>query len=249
MNSAIIIEDIKKRSYRLQREQFLRQLKQDEEEAGEQYFPKRILEEAEENVSRKHADQGWKRYTVVGALFLGSAYIIYRLIILLTPNPKSKRFTLRASKPREDEIKPPTSENKEEEEERQGKPEPRPRGPKKMVMFSVDRKLDVLQELYPRRWVKFERNFQADWFVSSLREDRKPLVVDFFLENDSTEEDSIAIDMITSDMLDYPSETKDYFSSQSEYDSFIYEIKEKKDIFSSRGIVYRVLQMDKIQSI
>jgi hypothetical protein len=238
MNSSFIIEDIRKRSHRVHQEELLRRQREEDEEY-ETALPRRIINEAEENVSRKYALQGWKRISVVGALFLGSVYVIYRIMILLSPkSPIPKPVTFRPTQ--DPKPEPPKAEPKEEREEVEVR-----REPKRMVMFSVDRKLDLLQELYPRRWSKFERNFEAEWLQGSVRSESS-LTIDFFLEGGSDDEDSVAIDMITSDMLQYPSPDKTYFNSQEEFENFIFTIKEKKDLCTGRGIVYKVLQMDKM---
>jgi hypothetical protein len=253
MNPSVIIEDIRKRSHRVQREELIRRQREDEYEDDERIaLSRRLIIGAEENVARKHAAHSWKRTTVIGILSIGVAYIIYRTMTMLSPKTQLKGFSLKNAHPGKtdtdkDDVTPGEGDDiPQAPEQRQLKTDSRVGNSRRVVMFSVDQKLDILQELYPRRWSKFERNFQTEWLVTSLRRAEKSLSIDFFLEAVSDTEDSVAIDMITSDMLQYPCVTKEYFTSQEEFENFIFTIKEKKDLCSARGIVYKVLQTDKM---
>lgn len=79
MNTSIIIDDIRKRSIRVQRDKILDRIRQ-EEEIAEAALPRRIILEAEEKAKQKILIQGWKKTACMVAMFLGAGYIIYRLL-------------------------------------------------------------------------------------------------------------------------------------------------------------------------
>lgn len=235
MNTSVIIEDIRKRSHRIHSDELQRR---QELEGGyfETALTRRIINEAEEKSNNKFSLQSWKRTGIVIGVVLGAAFIIYRILIMISPNSSGTRFVTNPVKQRE----PPEDSAPEDPPHSSPKPVTR-----KVVMFDVDRKLDVLQDIYPILWRKYVRNYQADWLISPLKGNPK-LTVDFYYDGAFETDSKKALDMITSDMLQFPSESGNYFETQEDFENFIFIIKTKKDLCTERGIVYKVLQMDKI---
>lgn len=89
--SSIIHEDIRKRSIRIQRDQILNQLRQDEDLAMTS-IPRRIIMEVEDRAREAVDSNSWKRYFIMFIIAASVVYGLYRLINIL--NARMSEFSL-----------------------------------------------------------------------------------------------------------------------------------------------------------
>ena len=236
MNTSIIIDDIRKRSIKIQRDKILEKIRQ-EEELEATTLPRRIILEAEERAKEKIALQGWKRNLSFLVIFLGAGYAIYRILIAgrqklsnrkPVPKPLSASFAIQ-------------TENTVEEEDEEEEFDNHTRKPAK-VTFDIDnidskshgdKEMEKLKIDYPKHWRGFERDYEPDWLRSNVTGQMK-----FGFYN---KELRIAIDMITSEMLQYPN---DHFSTQEDFENSIYDRQLKKDLSEHHSITYKIVNID-----
>ena len=232
MNTSIIIDDIRKRSIKIQRDKILEKIRQ-EEELEATTLPRRIILEAEERAKEKIALQGWKRNLSFLVIFLGAGYAIYRILIAgrqklsnrkPVPKPLSASFAIQ-------------TENTVEEEEFDNRTRKLAK-----VTFDIDnidstspddKEMEKLKIDYPKHWRGFERDYEPDWLRSNVTGQMK-----FGFYN---KELRIAIDMITSEMLQYPN---DHFSTQEDFENSIYDRQLKKDLSEHHSITYKIINLD-----
>lgn len=202
MNSSIIIDDIRKRSIRVQRDQMIERLKQ-EEEFFETSVPKRIIMEAEERAREKVQSQGWKKTFVFVVFMIACAYLIFRYIktnMGVKPQvQKQKKKMMITTEIQTDPVETPVPE-------------------KRAVKFSIDEKMERIKLAYPDTWKEFERNVKFPWLRSPIS---GPMFVDFYLEDER-----LAIDVIHNDMLEYPNI---YHTTEEQFENYVYERKLKMD--------------------
>jgi hypothetical protein len=176
MNSSIIINDIRKRSIRLQREQILDDIRR-EEEYYEAPLPKRIIIEAEERAKEKTNSHSWKKSLLL-TLFIGlSFYLVFRFMIQnvsAPPPPKLKPKPLSATIAIQTDQAEVSS----------------------RVSFQVDEKLERLREEFKQDWKYFERDVRLPWLKSPIS---GPMFFDFY-----SPELKMAVDVLNNDMLEYP---------------------------------------------
>lgn len=75
--TSIIMDDIRKRSIRIQRDQILERIKQ-EEEFQNLSLPKQLIIEAEERARERIDGQSWKKYFIMVLIMTGIGYIIFK---------------------------------------------------------------------------------------------------------------------------------------------------------------------------
>lgn len=168
MNSSIIISDIRKRSIRLQREQILENVRQ-EEALYDMPLSQRLINEAEERAREKTDSQSWKKSFMLFLFFLGCMYILYRLLKTdirkeLRP-PKMVTTSIQTDSP----------------------------DPIRQVRFTEDPKLERLKQEYPREWKNFDRDQTIEWLRSPIT---GPLLVDFLYERHGLAVDVINNDIL-----------------------------------------------------
>lgn len=86
--TSIIHEDIRKRSIRLQRDQILSQMRQ-EEEYGFTSIPRRLIMEVEERARESVDSNSWKRYAVLLIITGAIIYGLYKIVKLANASYKS----------------------------------------------------------------------------------------------------------------------------------------------------------------
>jgi hypothetical protein len=212
MNSSVIINDIRKRSIRLQRDHILESIR-NEEQFFETPLPKRIIIEAEERAREKTDSHSWKKTTFL-VIFIGLCfYLLFRFMSQGIPPPiqVSKRKI------------PPLSSTIAIQTESQ----PSPSTPR--LTFNIDEKLERLKREYSHSW-KFEKDFQPSWLTSPIS---GQMTIDFY-----NPDETLALDIIKNDMLEYPNP---YHNSEEEFENFIYDRKLKLDLCKDRGIDYQEL--------
>jgi hypothetical protein len=216
MNSSIIINDIRKRSIRLQREQILENIRR-EEEYYEAPLPQRIIIEAEERAKEKTNSHSWKK-TALLTLFIGICfYIVFRFMSKATAPPTILEPPF--PKPR---LKPSVAIAIQTDDT-----------PSQKVSFQLDEKLERLKEEFMGGdWKEFDRDVYPTWLKSPIS---GPMGFDFY-----SSELKIAIDVLYNDMLEYPN---CYHKTEEQFENFIYERKIKMDLCSERGIEYQELAM------
>lgn len=221
MNSSIIINDIRKRSIRLQREQILENIRR-EEDYYEAPLPQRIIIEAEERAREKTNSHSWKK-TALLTLFIGICfYLVFRFMSQATSLPQP----LLPKQPIKPRLKPSVSISIQTDT-------PESPGPVQKVSFQLDEKLERLKEEYlGGDWREFDRDVYPTWLKSPIS---GPMGFDFYAS-----ELKIAIDVLYNDMLGYPN---CYHKTEEQFENFIYERKIKMDLCSERGIEYQELAM------
>lgn len=222
MNTSIIIDDIRKRSIRLQREQLLEQLKH-EEDFESMTIPKRIILEAEERAKERVSSQGWKK-TVLFTLFLiGLGYLLYKYIA--RDNGKQPMII----KPPKPELVSMSIQTEEDIEE------PVVNEPKRVSFQLFDKEVEFARHVKSRELRTFyKRNFTEDWLVN--KSTGKPMTFDFYNDNEDH-----AIDIISREMLIYPN---DMFETQEDFEMSIYERELKKQLCRQRSIEYEIIVAD-----
>lgn len=213
MNTSIIIDDIRRRSIRVQRDKILERIRQ-EEEIATTTLPRKIIREAEERARERVALQGWKRHLAFIAVILGVGYVIYRILgnrqRLVRPRVKSTSFAIQT----------------EGIDENTG-------NAKRAVSFESEKdwKLERFKLEHPMTWKQFERDGQPDWLVSDVS---GRLSFDFF-----NTELKLAIDVINKDMLRFPS--PGYFETQEEFENSVYNRKLKSELSSANSFSYKTI--------
>lgn len=91
--SSIIFDDIRKRSIRVQRDQILSQIRQDED-LGMTSIPRRIIMEVEERARETVESNTWKRYLLLFIIITSVIYGMYRLVNTL--NAKFSQYSLQS---------------------------------------------------------------------------------------------------------------------------------------------------------
>ena len=230
MNTSIIIDDIRKRSIKIQRDKILEKIRQ-EEELEATTLPRKIIMEAEERAREKIALQGWKRNLSFIAIFLGAGYIIYR--ILMTGRQKLSR---KKTPPVTSSFAIQTETVEEEKEENDVKPKP------SRVTFNVEpkdeeeslpREIRKLKTDYPRHWKGFQPNYEFPWLTSNVTGQMK---FDFY-----NSDLKIGIDMITAEMLEYPNV---HFTTQEDFENSVYDRQLKLELSDDHSITYKVINLD-----
>lgn len=233
MNTSIIIDDIRKRSIRVQRDKILDRIRQ-EEEIAEAALPRRIILEAEEKAKQKILIQGWKKTACMVILGLGVSYVIYRLLAMQQQKkPERKPPVIKRNLSIQTEMVNEQDDNDEEKPNR------------KTVKFEIDgdeeevgdAKLEKLQTMYPKLWKTFERDSGPEWLVSNLTGGK--MAFDFYSEEMST-----GIDMISSDMLQYPGPSTVHFETQEDFENSIYNRKLKEELCEDNSLVYKLINLD-----
>jgi len=176
MNSSIIIDDIRKRSIRVQREQILERIR-NEEDFYDQPLPRRIIQEAEERAKERVSSSGWKKTIIIILLFLAMGYIVFRSMMLSAKEPVYAPVQI----PRMITTEIQTDETPVE---------------RKNIRFDLDERFEKLKEVYPHTWKEFEMDFQEEWLRSPIS---GLLVVRYYHP-----ELRVAVDVLYSDMLEFP---------------------------------------------
>lgn len=177
MNSSIIIDDIRRRSIRLQRDQFLDRIRQ-EEDFYEQPLPKRIIIEAEERAKDRISSSGWKKMMFVIFLFIAIGYIIFKS--MLNNSTPEVRIPTRAPRMVTTEIQTDSPLEK------------------KAVRFEIDNHLEKLKDEFPTEWRSFETNFRREWLRSPIS---GLLTIHYY-----NSEMNLVVDVFHNDMLVYPNQ-------------------------------------------
>lgn len=98
MMTSIIMDDIRKRSIRIQRDQILERIKQ-EEDFQNLSFPKQLIIEAEERARERVEGQSWKKYFIMLLIMTGIGYIIFKFtrnnVPVSQPSPPSEKKSVK----------------------------------------------------------------------------------------------------------------------------------------------------------
>jgi hypothetical protein len=213
MNSSVIINDIRKRSIRLQRDHILDSIR-NEEQFYETPLPQRIIIEAEERAREKTDSHSWKK-TAFMVVFIGlSFYLIFRFMSqsipppLTAPKRKLPKLSTTIAVQTDQDLSPT---------------------PTTRLTFHMDEKLEKLKTEYSHTW-KFERDYQPSWLLSPIS---GLMTIDFY-----NPDDNLCLDVIRYDMLAYPNS---YHDSEETFENFIYERKLKAELCHKQGLDYQEL--------
>lgn len=221
MNSSIIIDDIRRRSIRVQRDQILEQIKR-EEEIEALTIPKRFIFEAEERAKERINEQGWKKNFFLAILFLISGFLIIKFTRSLTATAPSPSI----SEPQPESQ--PEPENKKNVRFNLKSPEPE---------YDPEdyepNKLELLMRDYPKKWRVFSSKFTAEWLVSDVSGDMQ---FDFF-----DEEGMVAVDYDPRDFFKFPNSLT---NDEIQFQNMIYDKDLKRSICEERNIEYKEITMD-----
>lgn len=177
MNSSIIIDDIRRRSIRLQRDQILERIRQ-EEDFYEQPLPKRIIIEAEERAKDRISSSGWKKTMFIIFLFISIGYIIFKFMLINS----TTEVRIPPRQPRMVTTEIQTESPLE----------------RKAVRFELDSHLEKLKNEFPSDWRGFENGFSREWLRSPIS---GPLVIRYYHPDMN-----LAVDVFHNDMLEYPNQ-------------------------------------------
>lgn len=232
MNTSIIIDDIRKRSIKIQRDKILEKIRQ-EEELEAVTLPRKIIQEAEERAKEKIALQGWKRNLSFVVIFLGAGYAIYRILMAgkqkLNPRkpPSSTSFAIQTETilDDDDDVEYDAREKTVINDER------------KTIKFNIpkikDRETEKLKTVYPKHWKEFERDYEPPWLVSRVSGQ-----MSFGFYHSGLK---IGIDMITSEMLEFPNK---HFSTQEDFENSIYDRQLKTELSEDYSVTYKIVNLD-----
>jgi hypothetical protein len=215
MNSSIIIDDIRKRSIRVQRDQILERLRH-EEDLYDQPLPKRIIIEAEERAKERVSSSGWKKTFIFILLFLSMGYIVFRFMMISAKEPQHEVPIPRHPRMITTEIQTDSPPNE-----------------RKSIRFDIDERFEKLKEEYPHDWKEFENDFQEEWLRSPIS---GPLFIQYYHP-----ELKVAVDVLNGDMLEFPN---DYHKTVEQFENFIFEKSLKTKLCEENDIQYRELIID-----
>lgn len=218
MNTSIIIDDIRKRSVRLQRDKILEQIRQ-EEDMEAMSIPKQIILEVEERAKERVNSQGWKK-TALFTVFLGAvAYLVYKYVsreikprLIEHIRPELVSMSIQTDTPDEDVT------------------------PRK-VCFQLYDKEDEFYKTYPDTNIEcYVKNYTSEWLIN--KSSGSEMIIDFM-----DLEGGHAVDFIPKDMLKYPN---DKFDNQDDFELSIYERELKRELCARRSIKYDIIVMNDV---
>jgi hypothetical protein len=220
----VIIDDIRRRSIRVQRDQFLEQIRR-EEEIDNMSISKRFILEAEERARERINDQGWKKTFFFSLLVLVGGVLF---VILLR---KNNRDTTLQNLPKigkmeteiqTEETTPPLKKNVRFEETRDLPDETDERG------YVLSR----LMEEFPTNWRDFTPDLGPENLVSDLSGN---LVFNFY-----DEEKRVAVDFDPEDFFQFPNSIT---NDEIRFQNMIYDKKLKRSFCEENGIDYYELSL------
>jgi hypothetical protein len=226
MNSSIIIDDIRRRSIRVQRDQILEQIKR-EEEIEALTIPKRFILEAEERAKERVSDQSWKKNFFLAILYLISGFLIIKFTRSLTATP-SPPPPVSTSVP--EPI--PEPEGKKNVRFNLKSPEPIPESEYEPEEYEPN-KLELLMRDYPKTWRDFSSKFTADWLMSDVS---GKMQFDFF-----DEDGMVAVDYDPGDFFKFPNSLT---NDEIQFQNMIYDRDLKRTICEEKNIEYREITID-----
>lgn len=174
MNSTMIMDDIRRRSIKLQRDRILETIRR-EEEWGDMSIPRRIIMDAELRAVERVESQGWKRNTTVVILVVAVVWLSIRWLHTKHATP----WVLEA----------PGQTTGVEIETQTDYPPP------KTVRFTRE-PIDMLREDYPQLWRGFVEGYSPPWLISEVS---GKLAFDFYHPDEA-----IAVDYIDPSSNSFP---------------------------------------------
>lgn len=225
MNSTVIIDDIRKRSIRVQRDQYIEQIRR-EEEIDAMSIPRRFILEAEERARERIQEQGWKKTLFMTLVILVGGFLLVRFLRNTNQPPHPP---------------PKTQLNSRTEIEIRTDDTP----PKKTVWFSqteVDEdvgggdggrdKLTRLIEEFPDSWRGFVPNHSPDDLISDLTENPG---FDFY-----DEAGGVAVDFDPEDFFQFPNSIT---NDEIRFQNMIYDKTVKRTYCEKANIEYYELTL------
>lgn len=215
MNSSVIIDDIRKRSIRVQRDQILEQIRR-EEEIDNMSIPKRFILEAEERARERIQGQGWKKTLFLSLVVLVGGFLLIKFLRGMNPissSPPPRKICMEMEIQTEEDISSKKTVRFEEDPEEE---------------FSTEiNKFERLMEEFPTNWKNFYQNFSPEGMISDITGN---LHFDFY-----DEENKIGVDFDPEDFFQFPNSLT---NDEIRFQNMIYDKKIKRAYCEEKGIEY-----------